>query len=323
MQLPDPGWPPIAVATVAASLIAAAAALINTFVQHNKHRDIDEKLSELEAKRKEIALASATVDLRSKQVDKEASDLKERWEAIYGTTQASYQIGTWKTTLRLENDGTGTMIRESGGIVVPQNKDTLSIPFTAEVGQAVGLLPEPTVDRLSSSPVKPKWRLRRRTGSIIEGWIEFTGLSVHAGASLGFRVSQQLGKGFCTTEEEAAQAYKDSDFKTEYYSIAPLVPTEVLELSVELPTAFTDPYSQSRPAVFYGWSEEIFYGELNRLTAGKCFNVAGHTLTLKVQKPLRGHKYAIAWNPPSAADLARFLSSGNTSFGSSVPPQQV
>ncbi len=298
---PTPGeWPWQAIATVAAAIIAAIAALIIAYVQNRRSKDVDTKLEKLDEGREALRKETAELDVRRSQITEREAQLV-RLQASLDGGQASYKIKTWKQSLKLESDGAGTMIRESDGIIAPQQQDTLRIAFKAsvETGSPVGLQ-EPTVEGLDSA-VEPEWKLQRLKDATVNGWIWFRDLRTHANERLGFRATHALGRAFTATKEEMEQAYADADFQRELFGVNSTVPVEELLLVVEFPFGFGELDKRNvSPAVFYGGSEELFWGEMDRLKEANGFKISGREARLHVKNPLRGHQYAIAWVPPPA-----------------------
>lgn len=214
---------------------------------------------------------------------------------------APYQIKTWRTVLKLDAQGCGEMTRECDGIIAPQNVDVLRIPFKAWVQQGDLEERQPRITPLATSAVDPEWQLRKDAGSSVEGWIWFRDLRTHSGETLGFRAIQKMGQAFCASKEELDAAYTDSDFKREYFASTAVVPVDELEIQVEFPANFDQVQKKASPAVFYGSSEELYWGELDRIKESKSFTTSKGVATLRILKPVRGHQYAVAWEPPPKA----------------------
>jgi hypothetical protein len=270
----------VKLATAVVSLVTAAIALASAYYSSQRaKREVQRADSERQRADTAIALA------------------REKEIAIVEVLPAPYAMEEWTATLKLRSDGSGVVERICRGIIA-RTASELRIPYHLK---ASGNIERPVI---SKEPVPPKgmW-----LAPLVDESSEYEGdVVLPVGSAVppdgaSFCLQQKLSASFSVSADQALELFRRSRFKHEYFGTTVTAPAKTVVVTVTFPTEYDSVPGNAFAMAFYGESEIENAEELARIRIKKAFRVDGNVATLNLEDPLRGHHYAVAWDPPPAA----------------------
>ena len=256
-------------------------------------------LAQLRKAKSEKVRADAAI----KQAEETRKQAEETQKALVAALPAPYTMSEWVSKVRLKTDGSGIVTRICRGVQA-RVAGEVRIPYNlASPAGTVGLAeflktpaspPGIRLDPLKSLPNRYEADVVLPAGSVLKP------------NSASFAIEHPVDRGFSKDREEANENFQTSRFKHEYFGTTVTSPAEHLVVEVTFPDEYPQAAGAAWATAFYGESEIENDEELARIRAGSgrtSFTRSGATAVLRVDAPLRGHHYAIAWDPPPQSEI--------------------
>jgi hypothetical protein len=214
---------------------------------------------------------------------------------------STYGVRCLRCSLTLHDDDRPALLtRAYEGLFVEQA--TVDLPIKVKMAVDRGTLSDlrflqlaPITRKLSWQPVPSADDQNQR----VAGTVVVSDVFTPKSGELGFVVSVNLAGGFCRTETEAREYYRNALYKKEYNGVLVVIPAETLEITVNFPRSSVGRVHSIAPVAFYGASEEQNLSEYERIEPGLTVDAVSGQAVLKIKEPLRGQVYGISWMPPN------------------------
>jgi hypothetical protein len=252
---------------------------------------------------KKAAFEKARADSERKRADEAIVKAEEARKAVVAVMPAPFAMAEWTSRIRLKADGSGIVQRICRGVTARVGGE-VRVPY--RLGSPTGGTIQKA--RIADDPKPPpgiRLDVFREDRTRYEADIVLPTGAVLGPAGASFCVEQQLLKGFSKDLEEAEEALRTSRYKHEYFGTTVTVPADLVVVSVTFPDEYRHAAARAWPTAFYGESEIENDEELARIRTGGelVFKHEDQTAELRLANPLRGHHYAIAWDPPPKSGI--------------------
>lgn len=246
-------------------------------------------------------LEKAKVDLQKAEV--ELKKVQPAIGAVAKVFRSDYEVEELTVEYVMRDDRSILCRRHYRRIKVGDEVTEVAIPYF--VGAPTGTVSPPV---LTPSP-GPLAGLKLRAGKNnsperYRAHIIIPALAFSGGHDVGFVIEQQVANAFVMTKEEAEKAWAGQDkMDEEYFGLALPVTVGRLIVDLEFPPRLNGKVIAS-PKVFYGESEIVNKEEVARLQSeGKFDALSPSKFRLTINKPAKGHMYALVWDPPPDAEI--------------------
>lgn len=252
----------------------------------------------------------------SRQIDKSAiveSELKKKIRDIEHAMNSTlnsntgvlsdnfpYSIKKYEKEVEFTIDGAGKQVTRWIDLRAKQSFTNLEIPWNFIVEQADSAIGDTIASEIEPSSGCVQF-VDRRVYEIDDSTKEVRGkfkILGHFGVDsepVSFECAQMFEGAFQLTRESALKQYENTDWPEEYTSSTSIAAMQALSVQVIFPEEY-DFKTAPSPVAFIGKTHHVHELETTRIRDG--FAIDGRKVTLNVDNPAIGLRYAISWMPP-------------------------